>query len=293
MARRWPRRTVKAIGPPSAAGSPSSLDSAAGSRVWTCLPISGWSMMTWFGVTPARDCSGGSFAVRVRSTCMLPPDLPWVSCGISPTCVGASGWPPRSTRLAPRLDGVVGALPVRSAIGSIVTWMPSVISVAGTSLPEASTSSTAPGPYVTLRLSSGSENSRRIVEVSSIGRNDSGLVGSPPLTATSIGAAARGRVERVVNVSSGPDGRFCAAGSMADGICSWYVVPAASAGSTNSRPVPSGVARAVAPASPASPAPIDAPDGPTIWHCARACSGRSARRTTPRRWCRRARRPGC
>ena len=65
----------------------------------------------------------------------------------------------------------------------------------------------------TVRGSSGSENTRRIVVDSNIGRNASGIAGGAPLIATSWGAAARGRSERVVNENSGPDaGRFFAGG---------------------------------------------------------------------------------
>ena len=84
------------------------------------------------------------------------------------------------------------------------------ITVAGTGVPAAmSTSSTAPAASVTLRGSSGSENTRRIVDDSIIGRSASGFAGSAPLTATSVGAAARGRCARVVKLNRGPDaGRF-------------------------------------------------------------------------------------
>ena len=89
--------------------------------------------------------------------------------------------------------------------------------------------------------------------MSSIGRNDSGFCGSPPLTAISAGAAARGRSLRVVNDSTGLAGRFCAPGSIAAGSVTWYVVPGSSAGAANRTPVPSGVAVAVAATGPLGP----------------------------------------
>src|SRR4051812_21524084 len=95
--------------------------------------------------------------------------------------------------------------------------MPLASNVAGTAMPEpASTSSIAPGASATVRGSSGSENTSRIVEVSYIGRNACGAPGGPPLTAMTAGGAARVRVARVVNWNSGSAaGRLVDAGSNA------------------------------------------------------------------------------
>src|SRR4051812_11637761 len=92
------------------------------------------------------------------------------------------------------------------------------ITVAGTATPVAITTSCTEVAS-TVRGSSGSENSRPIVDDSRIGRN--GLVASDPrsepLTAMSAGAAARGLDARVVKLNSGPEaGRFFAVGFTGD-----------------------------------------------------------------------------
>jgi hypothetical protein len=123
-----------------------------------------------------------------------------------------------------------------------------------------STSSLAPGARATVRGSSGSENTSRIVEVSSMGRNASGVVGGAPLTATSVGAAARGCVLRVVKWSSGPaSGRFCAFGATAGRAYTEYVVPGASAAPANWTLRPSPTTSAFASTGPSGPARQNAP----------------------------------
>src|SRR5437868_10310898 len=106
--------------------------------------------------------------------------------------------------------------------------MPSASNIAGTTFPDMSTSSIAPVPRTTVRGSSGSENTSRIVDVSNIGRNASGVAGGAPLIATNVGAAARGCVLRVVKLNSGPSaGRFFAAGASAERAYTAYFVPGA------------------------------------------------------------------
>src|SRR3954465_1148078 len=92
------------------------------------------------------------------------------------------------------------------------------ITVAGTATPVAIATS-----WTDVALigggSSGSENSRPIVDDSMIGRNglDVSDARSEPFTATSVGGAARGREARVVKLKSGPEaGRFFAVGLMGD-----------------------------------------------------------------------------
>src|SRR5688572_103527 len=131
--------------------------------------------------------------------------------------------------------------------------MPCETSVAGTALPLASRNSIAPAPIRTLRGSSGSENTKRIVVVSSIGRNDAGAIGLPPLTASSAGAAARGRVLRVVNENNGPLGMFAASGARLALTITSYFVPAASG----------GVIETLRPSLDTSTAALTGPAGPT------------------------------
>src|SRR5690349_19483653 len=141
--------------------------------------------------------------------------------------------------------------------------MPPAYSAAGTSVPEAlSTSSIAPGPSATLRGSSGSENAIRIVELSSSAPGAPGAVGAAPLIATTAGGAARGRVLRVVKRTRGPlAGRFFAVGESAARAYTPYAVPSArsSPASCTIRPSPS--TSAVAAIGPSGPTTHSEPTG--------------------------------
>jgi hypothetical protein len=84
------------------------------------------------------------------------------------------------------------------------------------------------------------------------------------LIATSSGAAARGRSERVVNENSGPEGTFFAGGLSALDTNTWYVVPGSS-GTDAVAPFPLGVTVGVTSSAPFGPTMQNAPVGLLPW----------------------------
>src|SRR3569623_3463692 len=211
----------------------------------------GLSMMIVFVAAPRRGAFvPGSPIWRERSTCLTVPDF--VSFGVSVIVCGFFAWPPKSRIELP--SRTCYAVPgVRSATGSMLTAMPLWMIVAATSLPLASSNSIEPAPSVTVRGSSGSEHTSRIVDVSNIGRNASGFAGSPPLTATRVGGAARGRSLRVVKVPRGPVGKIAANGARALVTLIVYCAPGSQHGESTEIARPSADTVGVTVAGPFGP----------------------------------------
>ncbi len=92
--RRWPRRMVNAIGPPSAVGSASSAASTLDASVMVSRPMMGFTSCISLGVAAARDRAGpGSPDCRVRSTWRIGPSALRVRSGTRSYETGASAWP--------------------------------------------------------------------------------------------------------------------------------------------------------------------------------------------------------
>ena len=198
-------RIVNAIGPPSAFGSPSSAASVVGANFDVSWPISGLSMTIAFGVAPERDVARARIAGLPRAQHLRDRRAPLRLCvGVNMIAVGVE-------RLAAEIERAL--LPRRSvyvrARGQIVLRIDRDVDAVGDDRRrdrrarrvEQLDRARAELDGARIERLGEHEPERRRLEHRPERRPT--IVGSPPLTATSFGAAARGRSARVVNENSG------------------------------------------------------------------------------------------